>query len=883
MVTMLLAVVSLDYAGASVSTVSAAIKTNHTDSIKTANIRIPFDFIQNRGQQDPSVLYYHSSAVSQTFFKRDSISMRISKPVAAQRGDEILPARGSRGPSVRTEEEIRWSPVGAKSSAVVGGLNRLPGNVNYLRGSSSLLNIPRFQRVSYTGLYDGIDVVFYGNDSQLEYDVILKPGADPHQLRFALRGAQAVKIDPAGDLLIQLKEGTVTQHKPLLFQQRKGALVGVQGSFRILAQKKNDVVFGFEVGKYDESLPLTIDPIINYSTYFGGSADEFFRDSTRIDSQGNIYLMGATLSADFPTVNPLQGVLKGAQDVFVTKLSPDASTVIWSTYLGGSGDEFLFGEAIDSNDRLWITGSTDSTDFPTQGAFQPTNAGGAVDGFLTRLSPDGTSLEYSTYLGGTGDEQTATPQFDSTGKVILTGFTTSPDFPTTVGAFGTTLDGSQDVFVTKFSLDGSTLEYSTYIGGSATEFIFALAIDDSGAAYLFGGTSSIDFPVINALQPNFGGGNFDTFLLKVDPTGATLAFSTFFGGSGDEFPSGIKLTASGILMSGRTFSTNFPVQDALQASLAGDQDGFLSKISTDGSTLLYSTYLGGTGADRIREFLLDGSGNYWVTGITASTDFPTQNPIQGAFGGGLFDSYASEISADGASLLFSTYLGGSDDDQANTLNSDASGQIYVTGLTKSKDFPIARPIQSVNAGGFDSFIVRLSDAFSETFSDASADGWIFTGGTWNVVPVAAGFALSGTVVGKADALAPQIIEGAGSVEADIQIQNAQTTASLLGWLKNKKDLVELQISEKKDRLLLKQKSKGHGSAKAKASMTIDLNTTHHFRLVSDGQQIQLFVDNSATPTVTIQAVSPPSGSIGFRLKGGGSTTAQASITNILAE
>jgi hypothetical protein len=861
----------------------------------------PFYFIPNKGQVDSKVLFYHSGNNGKAFFTRDGITITVEKPDTLVNDDPTkLSFKSSKRIPLKLES-FRLIPLNMLNTGSVYAEELLPGKVNYLFKEKKTLNIPTYKKVRYGQVQENVDLVFYGNEGDLEYDIVINPGGDPSKVRFALEGIQGLRIDQNGNLLIHLKEGILTQEKPRLYQEKEGKLSEVTGAFKILA-KNGRYEFGFDIGKYDKNRSLIIDPIINYATYFGGGSDETNGAST-LDSSGNIYLTGNTLSTDYPTLIPLQGALAGGTDAFITKLSPDGSTLIWSTYLGGSGDEFQTRLSVDASEDLWLSGATNSIDFPTQGAYQSSNGGG-IDVYIARISSDGTTLEYSTYLGGSGDEQQTSPLFDTLGNFTMVGFTLSPNFPTTPGSYDITCgtDGTcnfdvvagfgwEDLFVTKFSSDGTSLIYSTFIGGSGGDFTFDAAVDGTGSTFIHGGTSLntfgiADFPIVNAYQPTFGGGFFETFLLNLDASGSSLLFSTYFGGSGNDFPSDIDLTSTGIVICGRTFSTDFPVQSPLQGSSAGGEDGFLSKFSLNGTSLLYSTYLGGTGSERIRQVLVDGNDDFWVAGITNSSDFPLQNAIQSNFGG-VIDAYISKISADGSSLLFSSYIGGSQEDQGFNLNSDSSGGIYLSGFTSSHDFPTANAIQLDNAGGFDAFVVRLVDSFTETFSDGNADSWLFKNGVWTVIPAsiesaAGGFALSGTVHKKGEAIAPEFVLGVGSLEADIQIQTARAKAFLRGWRLDKRNFVELKILEQRDKIMLVQRAKGGGLVRRTFQTTIDINTTYHFKIKFDGQNFQVFMNNDPTAVITMPAIGEAMGGLAFRLRTGGGGSATASITNIVA-
>jgi hypothetical protein len=331
-------------------------------------------------------------------------------------------------------------------------------------------------------------------------------------------------------------------------------------------------------------------------------------------------------------MNPLQPANAGGSDAFVAKLNPSGSALVYSTYLGGSGDESGNGIAADSSGNAYVTGSTNSTDFPTMNPLQPTNGGGG-DSFVAKLNPSGSALIYSTYLGGSAADYGNAIAVDGSGNAYVTGQTSSTNFPTTAGAFQTTCGGFNDAFVTMLTSTGSTLAFSTYLGGSGTDIGQGVAVDGSGNAYVTGWTDSTDFPTMNPLQPIFGG-NQDAFVTKVNPTGSALVYSTYLGGSGTDWGSGVAADSSGnAYVTGLTSSTNFPTMNPLQTNYGGNGDAFVAQLNPTGSALVYSTYLGGSGEDRGIGIAVDISGDAYVTGLTASGNFPTMNPLQPTNGG----------------------------------------------------------------------------------------------------------------------------------------------------------------------------------------------------------------------------------------------------------
>jgi hypothetical protein len=405
---------------------------------------------------------------------------------------------------------------------------------------------------------------------------------------------------------------------------------------------------GFRVAAYDPSRPLIIDPVLAYSTYLGGSGDDFGL-GIAVDGAGSAYVTGQTLSTNFPTTSGAAQTTKagGFSDVFVTKLDATGSAFLYSTYLGGSDFDFSLGIAVDGAGSAYVTGATRSTDFPTtSGAAQTTNAG-SVDAFLAKLDATGSALLYSTYLGGSSDDGGRGIAVDGAGSAYVTGDTSSTDFPATSGAAQTTNAGGQDAFVTKLNASGSALLYSTYLGGSSGEVGQGIAVDGAGRAYMTGSTQSTDFPTTSgAAQTIYAGGFFDAFVTKLDATGSVLLYSTYLGGSGDDVGLGIAVDGAGsAYVTGQTFSSNFPTTSgAAQTTHAGGiADAFVTKLDASGSALLYSTYLGGSGFDIGQGIAVDGAGRVYVTGDTSSTNFPTTSGAAQTTHAGSFDAFVAKI------------------------------------------------------------------------------------------------------------------------------------------------------------------------------------------------------------------------------------------------
>jgi hypothetical protein len=559
------------------------------------------------------------------------------------------------------------------------------------------------------------------------------PGADPRLVTLAFEGARDVHIDARGELVLGVEGGEVRQHKPVVYQEVAGVRQEVAGRYVIKGKRQ----VGFRVAAYDPSRPLVIDPVLVYSTYLGGSGASVGEggEGIAVDGAGSAYVTGTAVSADFPTTAGAAQTTHagGFADAYVTKLNASGSGLVFSTYLGGSGQDTGNGIAVDVAGIAYVTGVTNSTDFPTTaGAAQTTNAGNG-DAFVTKLDATGSGLAYSTYLGGSDGDGGNGIAVDAAGSAYVTGETgQTTDFPTTAGALQTAPAGSSDGFVTKLDATGSGLVYSTYLGGGAADFVFDIAVDAAGSAYVTGGTTG-DFPTTaGALQTNYAGGAFDAFVTKLNATGSGLVFSTYLGGGtevGSDIGFGIAVDGAGrAYVMGRTESPDFPTTaGALQMAPAGRSDAFVTKLDATGSGLVFSTCLGGSEVEFSGDIALDDGGSAYVTGQTQSTDFPTTPGAAQTTHAGDFDAFVTKLHPTGSRLVYSTYLGGSNgSDGGLGIAVDGAGGAYVTGVTFSTDFPTtAGAFQTTHAAGefnSDAFVAKIA-TLPTSIDECKNGGW----------------------------------------------------------------------------------------------------------------------------------------------------------------
>jgi len=723
-----------------------AVPQNHSLTrarVSKISERLPLYFEANHGQTDEQAKfvsrgrgYTLSLTPSEVVMvlqnpqeKRPAMSRQAARAGNVDWNDADLNAQGRQLQTV-----LRMKLVGAAAEPKVVGIDELRGKSNYFIGSDPKKwrkNVPHYAKVRYEEVYPGIDLVFYGNQSQLEFDFIVAPGADPDVIRMAFEGADKIDIDKEGHLILQSSAGSVRIQKAFIYQELDGVRQEISGRYVLNPTSKSENPrsheVAFELASYDPRKPLVIDPGLEYSTFLGWSQ---FDDGNGIalDPAGNIYVVGTT---------GLSTATHNDGDAFVAKFSSDF-TLLYVTLLGGSTGGLLMGHsfdygwgiAVDAAGNAYVTGRAEASDFPTtDGAFDPSPHPYA-DAFVAKLSSDGSTLLYSTRLGGSGWDEAYAIALDTEGSAYVTGWTNSPDFPTTPGAFDTIPRsfGYSDAFVAKLSADGSQLLYSTFLGSGTGSDPggtrgLAVAVDATGNAHVTGGTGwfyASEFPATpGAFDTSYNGGQ-DAFVAKLSADGSQLLYATYIGGNASDVGTGIALDATGnAYVTGSTESSDFPTTpgafETTHAVDIGSSDAFVLKLSADGSTLLYSTFLGGGGGDGGKGIAVDDAGNAYVVGTTCAPDFPTttgafSRSFRGSCCLGDIDGepYVAKLSADGSRLLYATFLGGSASEQGWGIALDRAGNVYVTGRTESLDFPTTAGGFDPGGGPWDAFVAKLS-------------------------------------------------------------------------------------------------------------------------------------------------------------------------------
>ncbi len=666
------------------SSVSAAAEKSYS--------QLPMAFEANAGQAHDAVKFIARGHGYQVFLTERDATLRLFTP---QQNDE-------------TQLRLKFA---VKTSSPVG-MDELRTRSNYFIGNDPTAwrsDIRNFARVEYREVQPGVTAAFYGTQRALEYDFIVAPGVDPRDVSVTLEGADRIEALPNGDLRLSVNGAELIQRAPVSYQTIRGKRRNVTSRYVLLGG--NGIGFAIDDDDYDASQPLTIDPVIDYSSFFGGiGSDEGL--AIAIDASGNAYVTGTTYSNNFNTVLPLQTLNRGGKfDAFVTKLNPAGTDIIYSTYLGGSGEDSGQGIAVDNFGNAYVAGITNSADFNTRNPFQTTLNGQANDAFITKLNAQGTALIYSSYLGGGGIDQAFALAIDTGGNAYVAGSTASSDFPVQA-ALQPLNRGGADAFIAKVNAAGTGLVYATFLGGSSLDEAYAVAVDNAGNAYLAGGTASTDFNLANALQATNRGAT-DGFIAKVNVNGSQLLYSTYLGGNAIDTVYGLRTDAAGnAFLCGNTFSTDFPLANAIQNNNRGQSDAFITRLSANGATLLSSTYYGGANVDFARGIGLDANGQIYVAGRTASTDLTTVNALQAANRGNE-DAFILKLNSAASQLLYATYLGGAREDYAFGLAVDGAGNAFITGDTRSVDFTTVNPLQPANRGGLDAFVTKLNPAGSQ--------------------------------------------------------------------------------------------------------------------------------------------------------------------------
>jgi len=683
----------------------------------------PLEFEPNLGQTDSQVKFLARTANYALFLTNTEAVFSVGGPAPMPMPRHLHAAQHSSSAAA-----LKLELLGANPQPEISARDRGDSYTNYVTSTArqSISNVPQYGRVHYFGVYPGIDLTYYGNHGQLEFDFIVAPDTPATKIAFGIRGAESVSTNSAGDLVLHSAGGDVQLHKPVAYQVANNRREPVEASFTLNA--RNEVAFA--LGAYDPGRELVIDPGVTYSTFLGAASKDFGQ-AIAVDSAGSPYLTGQTASSQFPKT---LGKFNGATDAFVTKFKPDGSGLIYSTFFGGSGDDSGNAIALDASKNVYFVGGTGSNNLPvTSNAAQSTYAGGPADSpfdaFIAKLNPSG-ALLYATYAGGSAEDIATAVAVDSNGNIYAAGETVSTNFPTVAQLQGGNA-GDRDGFVVKINASTGAFGFSSYLGGSSADLISGMALDTNGNIYVTGLTTSTNFPLAGTpyqnkcgtdgnCNPGSNGAESDAFITAIKSDLTQYIYSTYLGGSSFDEGQAIAVDGSGnAFIAGDTGSSDLKTVNPYQSSLksGAGSNGFVAELDPTGSTAKYLTYIGGSGLDTPFGIAIDSTAqNIFLTGQTSSSDFPTASPLQSIFAGGKSDAFVSRLQpskgAGAAQLIFSTFLGssGDEDTQLGGIATDAQGNVYVTGDTgtiSTTPFPTINPFQPATGGGVDAFLTKI--------------------------------------------------------------------------------------------------------------------------------------------------------------------------------
>ncbi|MEO8436717.1 MAG: SBBP repeat-containing protein [Pyrinomonadaceae bacterium] len=701
---------------------------------------MPLQFIENGGQVDPRVGYYVQGRDTSLYFSAQGVTFALQeKPIPQSLSNvraasplNLGPAASSTSVVSRRAWSLKLDFIDANPRVKLKGADATPAVINYFKGKRDQwrTGLATYHQLVYENLWPGIDLVYSGDTDQLKYTFLVKPGADPNQIKLAYRGATDVKLNEAGQLEVTTPVRSFQDQKPYSYQESSAGRSEVATSYQLESKAaQGGHAYGFRVGAYDRNQPLLIDPaIIVYAGYLGGDHEERAL-AIAVDNAGNAYVTGESTSTalSFPNTPGTFIASGGGQDAFVAKLNAAGTAFIYCAYIGGSGEDVGFGIAADSAGNAYVAGATSSTEasFPVNIGPDLTHNGGIFDGFVAKIDPAGMSLIYSGYIGGAGVDGAGGIAVDSGGNAYVSGGTNSSEgsFPVRVGP-DLTFNGGVffgDAFVARVNAGGNTLAYCGYIGGAGEEAATGIALDADGNAYLTGGTNSPEtsFPVKVGPDLIFKGGLRDGWVAKVNTDGSSLVYCGYLGGSGADLAYDIAVDSSGsAYVSGETSSTEatFPVKVGPDLTYNGGSfDAFVAKVNASGADLAYAGYIGGSERDWAAGIAIDGAGNAYVTGAShsAESSFPVREGPDLTFNGGPFygDAFIAKVPPTGSALVYCGYIGGENDEVGYGVAVDSYGNPYVAGETSSTEasFPVTLgPDLTYNGGFRDSFVARIS-------------------------------------------------------------------------------------------------------------------------------------------------------------------------------
>ena len=676
---------------------------------------LPLHFVENKGQLDAIVRFHSGFQGGHLYLAPREIVYQFFSPKINKAGEQTRRCSSdgkTGGEPAWVSENIRLVFMNAGPTVSLEGQGETGAKANYFSGNDSsqwVREARMFRRIVYRNIYPSIDLVVSGGRGRIKHEYRIQAGGDAGSIRLAYEGQDTLLINDRGQLEVRGQTGGLLEDTPFCYQTIGGQTVPVEAHYQILP---NGAVT-FAVGEHRRDRELVIDPEILYSSFLGGGSSDCGY-GIAADGSGNVYVAGTTATSNFPvTGGSYDTSFNGNTDVFVAKFNYSGTSLLYSTFIGGGSADCGYGITVDGSGNAYITGRTESSNFPTTAGAYDGSANGGSDAFAVKLNAAGSALVYSTYLGGSNQDYGYAIALDSAGSVFIAGKTASANYPTTAGAYDTSHSGSNhDAFVTKLNATGTDLQYSTYLGGIQDDCGNGIALDGSGNAHVTGYTESSDFPTTPHAYDTSKSLYRDVFVTKFNAPGSSLLYSTFLGGSADDSGHAISVDGSGCAcITGSTASSNFPATSgSYDTSHNGNTDAFAARLNASGSGLVYSTFLGGGFDDSAAGIAADGTGSACLIGFTASANFPTTSDAYDKSANGMTDVFITKLNATGTVLVYSTYLGGGSDDFGNAVSADESGNAFLTGNTKSSDFP-------VTPGAYDTTFNKVEDAFVVRLSE----------------------------------------------------------------------------------------------------------------------------------------------------------------------
>ena len=579
---------------------------------------------------------------------------------------------------------------------------------NYFLGNDEskwASNVPLFSNITLKNAYKGIDVQYYFDEELVRFDFIISPGSDPNQITLQFNGQNSYRINSSGNIEFTTSVGEVEINRLFAYQENE---TNVKKQVECKFKDIGNGFVKFDIGNYDKNLELIIDPLV-WASYIGGSSTDYAY-SVGADYSSNGLICGYTSSSNFPTTPGAYDNTWNSTDGYIAKFSSNGSTLLFASFLGGTSSDYMYGCSADQNGYIYVGGYTSSSNYPTtSGCFD--NTYNSTDAVATKLNPAGSALSYSTYIGGTSTEISYAMTVSPDGYMYMTGYTSSSNFPTTSGCWDN-INNSTDVFVVKINQTGSALSYGTYLGGTSSDYGYGIFVDPFGSCLVTGYTSSSNYPTTSGCYDNTYNST-DIFVTKFNTTGSSLVFSTYLGGTSSDYGYGITSDQNGyVYVTGYTNSSNYPLTSGVVRTVYQGNEAIITKFSPSGG-LVYSTFVGGNNSDYGRGIAVDSDGNAIISGYLYSTDLPcTVGAVSCNITGSTPDVFVVKLNSNASTYLYSSYIGGSNYDYGyyyNNVESDHNNGVYISIYSSSTNFPVTSgAYKTNNSGSYDAVLARFS-------------------------------------------------------------------------------------------------------------------------------------------------------------------------------